>query len=143
MTFHHVDHLLSETERILASTPSPSSFQNYTQDSTPAQRKVTHDCALRVREVMRRILDELGIQPKSPVSGALWATRNHLAFASLAIVEMEPQNMKAYGELSETDEQSLNRITSELNGLLDGLDNFLAQGVDADLPPKTKPQDGA
>ncbi len=130
MTFHHVDHLLSETERILASTHSPSPFQDYTQDSTPAQRKVTHDYVLRVRDTMRRILDELKIPPKSPTSGALWAVRNHLAFAGIAIVEIGPKYMKGYGDLSEADKQTLNRITAELNELLDHLNNALAGGTD-------------
>jgi hypothetical protein len=130
MTFHHVDHLLSETERILASTHSPSPFQEYTQDSTPAQRKVTHDYVLRVRETMRQILHELNIPQKPPTSGALWAARNHLAFAGIAIVEIEPRHMKGYGELSEADKQMLNRITAELNGLLDHLNNALAGGTD-------------
>ncbi|MGA9777505.1 MAG: hypothetical protein WBS33_04475 [Verrucomicrobiia bacterium] len=130
MMFHHVDHLLSEAERILASTHSPSPFQEYTQDSTPAQRKMTHDYVLRVRDTMRRILDELKIPPKSPTSSALWAARNHLAFAGIAIVEIEPRHMKGYGELSEAEKQMLNWITAELNGLLDHLNNALAGGTD-------------
>jgi hypothetical protein len=135
ITFHHVDSLLSEAERILAPSHSPSLSQEYTQDSTAVQRRVTHDYALRVRKTMRRILEELNIPPKPPVSGALWAARNHLAFASLAIVEIGPKHMKAYGELSEADKQTLNRITAELNKLLDGLDQRLAHGMDAGLPP--------
>ena len=47
--------------------------------------------------------------------------------------------MKGYGELSEADKQTLNRITAELNELLGGLDNCLAQGADADSPPGAKP----
>lgn len=138
-TFHHVDHLLAEAERILSrSAGSPSPFQEYTQDSTPAQRKVTHDYVLRVREAMRRILDELKIPPRPPVSGALWAARNRLAFAGFAIVEIDLKHMKAYGELSDADKQTLNRITAELNELLGGLDNYLAQGADADSPPDAK-----
>ena len=139
VTFQHVDNLLSETERILASAHPSSPFQEYTQDSTPAQREVTHDYVLRVRETMRRILDELKIPPTSPISGALWAARNHLAFAGIAIVEIEPGHMKGYGELSEADKQMLNRVTAQLNELLGSLDNCLAQGADADSPPETKP----
>ena len=92
---------------------------------------MTHDYIFRIREAMRRILDELKIPPKPPTSGAVWAARNHLAFASLAIVEIEPKNMKGYGELSEADKQMLNRITAELNELLGGLDNCLAKSADA------------
>jgi hypothetical protein len=141
VTFQHVDNLLSETERILASARPSSPFQEFRQDSTPAQRKVTHDYVLRMRETMRRFLDELKIPPKSPISGALWAARNHLAFAGIAIVDIEPRHIKGYGELSEADKQTLNRITTELNELLGCLDNCLAQGADACSPPDPKPPD--
>jgi hypothetical protein len=139
VTFHHVDHLLSEAERILASAGTPSPFQEYTEDSTPVQRKMTHEYVLRVREAMRRILDELNMPPNPPASGALWAARNHVTFASLAIVEIGPKHMKAYGEVSETDKQTLNRITSELNELLGGLENYLSRGASADSPTDATP----
>ena len=132
-TFQYVDNLLSEADHILASADSPSPFQEYTQDSTPVQRKVTHDYILRVREAMRRVLSELGIPPKPPVSGALWAARNHLAFAGIAIAEIEPEHMLGYGKLSAEDQQTFDRIVAELNSVLNRLNAYLAQGMDADL----------
>jgi hypothetical protein len=63
-TFQYVDNLLSEAERILASAGAASPFQEYSQDTTPIQRKVTHDYIVRVREAMRRILEELKIPLK-------------------------------------------------------------------------------
>ena len=132
-TFQHVDNLLSEADHILASAGSPSPFQEYSQDSTPVQRKVTHDYILRVRETMRRILDGLKIPPKPPVSGALWAARNHLSFAGIAIAEIEPKHMLGYGKLSDEDQQTLDRIVAELNSVLNRLNTYLAQGTDADL----------
>ncbi|MGA9778310.1 MAG: dynamin family protein [Limisphaerales bacterium] len=132
-TFQHVDNLLSEADHILASAGSSSPFQEYSQDSTPVQRKVTHDYILRVRETMRRILDELRIPPKPPVSGALWAARNHTAFAGIAVTELEPEHMLGYGKLSDEDQQTLDRIVAELNSVLNRLNAYLAQGTDADL----------
>jgi hypothetical protein len=100
-TFQHVDNLLSEAEHILISAGSPSPFQEYSPDSTPVQRKVTHDYIVRVRETMRRILEELEIPLKPPICGAIWAARSHLSFASISIAEIEPEPMKGYGKLSE------------------------------------------
>ena len=74
-TFQHVDNLLSEAERIMTSAGSASPFQEYSQDTTPIQRKVTHDYIVRVREAMRRILDELTIPVRGPISGARWAAQ--------------------------------------------------------------------
>jgi GTP-binding protein EngB required for normal cell division len=132
-TFQHVDNLLSEADHILASAGSPSPFQEYSQDSTPVQRKVTHDYILRVREAMRRVLSELGIPPKPPVSGALWAARNHTTFAGIAVTELEPEHMLGYGKLADEDRQTLDRIVAELNSVLNRLNAYLAQGTDADL----------
>ncbi|MGH7990614.1 MAG: dynamin family protein, partial [Limisphaerales bacterium] len=105
----------------------------YSQDSTPVQRKVTHDYILRVRETMRRILEDLKIPPKPPISGALWATRNHTAFAGIAVAEIEPEPMRGYGTLSDADQQTLDKIVAELNVVLNRLNAYLAQGTDADL----------
>jgi len=132
-TFQYVDNLLSEAERIMASAGSASPFQEYSQDTTPIQRKVTHDYVVRVREVMRHILEELNLPPKPPISGALWAARNHTAFAGIAVAEIEPKHMLGYGKLSDEDSQALNKIVAELNAVLNRLNAYLAQGTDADL----------
>jgi GTP-binding protein EngB required for normal cell division len=132
-TFQHVDNLLSEAERILISAGSPSPFQEYSQDSTPVQRKVTHDYIVRVRETMRRILEELEIPLKRPISGAIWAARSHLSFASIAIADIEPRQMEGYGKISDADRQAMNKTVAELNSILNRLGAYLAQGTDADL----------
>lgn len=128
-TFQHVDNLLSEAEHILISAGSPSPFQEYSQDSTPAQREAVHEHIARVRETMRRILEELKIPLKPPISGALWAARSHLAFAGIAVVEIEPKHMEAYGKISETDKQKLDKIAAELNELFGRFGNLLAGKV--------------
>ena len=132
-TFQHVDNLLSEAERIMASAGSGSPFQEYSQDTTPIQRKVTHDYVVRVREAMRRILEELKIPLKPPISGALWAARGHVTFASNAIAEIEPEPMRGYGDLSDEDTRALDRTVAELNAELARIASYLAQGATADL----------
>ena len=132
-TFQHVDNLLSEAERIMASAGSGSPFQEYSQDTTPIQRKVTHDYVVRVREAMRRILEELKIPLKPPISGALWAARGHVTFASNAIAEIEPEPMRGYGDLSDEDTRAMDRTVAELNAELARIASYLAQGATADL----------
>ena len=39
-TFRHIDNLLSEAEHIMATAGGGSPFAEYTQDTTPVQRKV-------------------------------------------------------------------------------------------------------
>jgi hypothetical protein len=130
-TFQYVDNLLSEAERIMASAGSASPFQEYSQDSTPLQRKVTHDSVVRVREAMRGILDELKIHREQPISGAIWAARSHINFAGIAITEMDSEHMRGYGQLSEEEARTMNRIVAELNAELARLAHYLAQGTTA------------
>ena len=132
-TFQYVDNLLSEAERILASAGAASPFQEYSQDTTPIQRKVTHDYIVRVREAMRRILEELKIPLRPPISGALWAARGHLSFAGIAIAEIAPEHMRGYGQFSEDDARTMDSIVAELNAELSRITEYLAQGATADL----------
>jgi len=55
-TFRYIENLLSETEHLLANAGSSSPFAEYTQDSSPVQRKVIHDYIERVHQAMRRAL---------------------------------------------------------------------------------------
>ena len=132
-TFQYVDNLLSEAEHIMASAGSASPFQEHSQDTTPIQRKVTHDYVVRVREAMRRILEELKIPLKPPVSGVLWAARGHLSFAGIAIAEIAPEHMRGYGQFSEDDARTMDSIVAELNAELSRITEYLAQGTTADL----------
>ncbi|HVU26460.1 MAG TPA: hypothetical protein VHG71_01830 [Verrucomicrobiae bacterium] len=141
VTFRHIDRLLSETEHILNSADSPSPFQEYVQDSTPVQRKVAHEHILRVRETMQRMLNDLKIPLKPPGIGALWAAHNHLAFASLAAIELEAKQMKGYGELSDDEQKVFDRISEELCEPLDRLAHYFAHGKEASLPIETKSTD--
>jgi hypothetical protein len=126
-TFQYVDNLLSEAERLMASAGSASPFQEYSQDATAIQRKVTHDYVVRVREAMQRILDELKIPRKQPVSSAIWAARSHINFAGIAIAEIGSKYMRSYGQLSEEDARTMDRIVSELDAELARITNYLAE----------------
>jgi GTP-binding protein EngB required for normal cell division len=133
VTFRHIDNLLSEAEHVLATAGSASPFAEYTQDSTPVQRKVIHDYIQRVREAMARAMADLNLPLPAPVCGALWATRNYVAFAGIAVAEMEPKRMRGYGTLSEPDSKAIDGIVAELNAALDRLTAYLDKGPAADL----------
>ena len=77
-TFQYIDKLLSEAEHTMADAGSPSPFRRHSDDTTPIQRKVTHDYILRIREAMRRVMEELNIAPPAPHSGAVWAAAINL-----------------------------------------------------------------
>ena len=132
-TFCYMDELLGKAEHIMASAGSRSPFQEHADDTTPIQRKVTHDYVVRLREMMRRDLQELRISRPAPVCGALWAAQNAVTFAGIALAEMESKRMGGYGKLSNEAAQKVDAIVAELRTAVEKLSDYLAQGAGADL----------
>jgi GTPase Era involved in 16S rRNA processing len=132
-TFQYIDKLLSEAEHTMADAGSPSPFRMHSNDTTPIQRKVTHDYILRIREAMRRVMDELNIPPSEAHSGAVWAAAINLMFCSISLNELTPERMRAYGPLSSEAAQKLDGIRAELDGLVAKLRSYLGKGAGGDL----------
>ena len=132
-TFQYIDKLLSEAEHTMADAGSPSPFRMHSDDTTPIQRKVTHDHILRIREAMRRVMEELEIPPSEPHSGAVWAAAINLMFCSISLNELTPGRMQAYGPLAAEAAQRLDGIRAELDGLVAKLRSFLGKGAGGDL----------
>src|SRR6266498_3699489 len=132
-TFQYIDKLLSETEHTMADASSPSPFQRHSDDTTPIQRKVTHDYIVRIREAMRRVMKELNIPPSEPHSGAVWAASINLLYCSISLNELTPGRMQAYGPLGPDAADSLDGIRAELDGLVAKLRTYLGKGAGGDL----------
>src|SRR5438105_4275423 len=132
-TFQYMDKLLSEAEHTMADAGSPSPFRITSHDTQPNQRKVTHDYIVRVREAMRRVMEELNIPPPEPHSGAVWAAAINLMFCSISLNELTPERMHAYGPLSPDAADKLDGIRAELDGLVAKLRNFLGKSAGGDL----------
>ena len=132
-TFQYIDKLLSEAEHTMADAGSPSPFQRHSDDTTPIQRKVTHDYILRIREAMRRVMEEFNIAPPEPHSGAVWAAGINLMYCSISLNELTPERMAAYGPLSIESADKLDRVRAELDGLVAKLRGFLGKGARGDL----------
>ena len=132
-TFQYIDKLLLEAEHTMADAGSPSPFRRHSDDTTPIQRKVTHDYILRIREAMRHVMEELNIAPPEPHSGAVWAAAINLMYCSISLNELTPERMRAYGPLSTQAADRLDRIRAELDGLVAKLRGFLGKRAGGDL----------
>jgi len=132
-TFQYIDKLLSEAEHTMTDAGSPSAFRRHSDDTTPIQRKVTHDYIVRIREAMRRVMEELNIPPPEPHSGAVWAAAINLMYCSISLNELTPERMKAYGSLSPEAADRLDAIRAELDGLVAKLRSYLGKGAGGDL----------
>jgi GTP-binding protein EngB required for normal cell division len=132
-TFQYIDKLLSEAEHAMADAGSPSPFRRHSGDTTPIQREVTHDYILRIREAMRRVMEELNIPAPEPHSGAVWAAAINLMYCSISLNELTPERMRAYGSVRTQAADRLDRLRAELDGLVAKLRGFLGKGAGGDL----------
>jgi GTP-binding protein EngB required for normal cell division len=131
--FQYIDQTLAEVERIMASADSPSLFEQYTPDTTPIQRKVAHGYVARIRDAIRRVINELEVPTPRPHCGALWAARTQLMGVSLTLDELRPRYMRGYGALSEQAGQTLEAVYAELRALTAKLENYLTEGAGENL----------
>jgi len=132
-TFQYIDNLLSEAEHTMIDAGSASPFRRHSDDTTPIQRKVTHDYIVRIREAMQRVMEELRIPPPEPHSGAVWAAAINLMYCSISLNELTPERMRAYGLLSPEAADRLDGIRAELDGLVAKLRTYLGKGAGGDL----------
>ncbi len=116
-TFQYIDKLLSEAEDTMTDAGSASSFQRHSDDTTPIQRKVTHDYIVWIREVMQRVMEELHVPPPEPHSGAVWAAAINLMYCSISLNELTPEPMRAYGRLSTELQKHCAKVTASQNAL--------------------------
>lgn len=137
-TFQYIDKLISEADHLMTDAGSPSPFQRHSDDTTPIQRKVTHDYIVRIREAMRRVMEELSIPPPEPHSGAVWAAAINLMYCSISLNELTPDRMQAYGPLSAEAADKLDRIRAELDGLVVKLRSYLGRGAGGDLQQRLR-----
>jgi hypothetical protein len=117
--FRYVDDLLSDIERIMATSMDPQSpFEKYVADIRPAQQKIIAADIAHIRIVMCRILESKGINVKHPGMSALSAIRTAIHFADIAMEEKRPKYMRGYGELTEEAVRELNEVASQMQKLL-------------------------
>lgn len=133
ITFQYIDKLLSEAEHAMSDASSSSPFQEHSDDTTPIQRKVTHDYVMRIREAMRRIMEELEIPPSEPRSGAVWAAGISLMFVSISLSELSGERMRGYGAMSEEAAAALDGVRGEIGSLVNKLSTYLGRGAAGDL----------
>jgi len=118
ITFRHVDKLLSDFASILDVIIPHSPLQQYTNDVEMDLRVIIEKHCALVRQAMHRILEENGILIGKPDRSVLNNINTSVIFADMAIEELRPKYMRGYGKLSNTAEDELNSIATELQGLL-------------------------
>jgi GTP-binding protein EngB required for normal cell division len=131
--FQSVDEMLAEVVRFVDPSQAQSPFSQHRPDATPVQHKVIEDYVARIRERMRRLLEQCGVELPEPHISATWAARTVLTSADIAIEELRPQYMRGYGDLSESTAKELEVLVAELLDLVTRMETYLAHGSGRDL----------
>lgn len=137
-SLQYADKLLSENENVLTAASSGSPFPKYAIDFTPAQARMVRDYATRFRSQMQRILDGLDIAIPGPQFRAIHSIRVDLAFIRIALQESSPSHLSGYGPVPGHLIPELNGFSEELQGLVQQLDTYLAQGPAQNLSARIK-----
>lgn len=133
VTFQYIDKLLLDASHAMEDATSVFPFREHSNDTTPIQRKVVRDYIFRIRDTMRRVMEDIGIMPPQPRSGATWATGVSLTFCSISLSEITAERMRGYGDLTDEAASALAGIRGELGSLIDKLSAYLAEGGSGDL----------
>jgi GTP-binding protein EngB required for normal cell division len=129
----YVDRLLSDIDNILTAADSGSPFSRYTNDLSPALRRVLRDYFTRLRADMLRILDQQHAMPEERPFSTVHSIRTALGFVEISIEELKPEYMRGYGEVPAALVPEINGLVEELQSVVRTLDQALAQGEAGDL----------
>ena len=126
-TLRHVDQLLTQAERVLVSADSASPFASHAPLDPPLQPKVIQDYLRRVRESLRRALEDLHLPRAVPASSTVWTARSHIAQATVGVGELTAEHLSGYGELDANDASLADGVAADLKAALDRLSAYLSQ----------------
>jgi len=125
-TFQYIDKLFSDAELVLSTTKSPSLFKQYVMDASPTQENDIERGIGEVRDLMRRVLESMGIPLEAPRIGAVRAVLSLLVFVDMALEELKAKHMRGYGELTEETSNELDRLVSEMQALIKRTNSLLS-----------------
>jgi hypothetical protein len=113
-SFRHIDGLLKNIEGILDCTQSRSPFPRYQLDIDPQLRLELENQIRTLRGALVSILLQQSIPVPPPSISALHAVGTAADFVELAIDELRPKQMRAYGKLANGTPEVLNGIVDQL-----------------------------
>ncbi len=113
-TFHYIDKLFSDIERVLSTERSDTLFMPHIPDMPPEQQAALLHGIAEFRDLMRRVLDHLGIERPEPQVGALRAVLTAITFADIALEELTSKRMRGYGTVSREASMELEELARSL-----------------------------
>jgi len=142
-TFLHIQSRLNEMEPLLAQGKRPSPLDQYVHDLSPTEAKVVEDYFARIRSTMVSCLEKHGIPIEVHRVSLRWSLETSIAFLSVAVDEVGPDQLRGYGALDDAGRQEVVSIQQELDRLLDRVKAYLSDRLGHNLPERIARLDAA
>jgi hypothetical protein len=133
-TFKHVSELLEQAARVARGDVGP-----FDRQRPDVSREEADRLAALVEEIqarMIRVLERLGIAGPEPETSARWSIRTALLFSDIALSELSPEALRAYGALGEAEGAAIDAAARELRQLVG---HAMHAARDPTPPPKPVP----
>ncbi len=137
-TFKHVSELLDQATRVGRGDVGPFDRQRPDVSREEADRLTA--LVGEIHERMLQALERLGIAGPEPEVSARWSIRTSLLFSDIALSELSPEALRAYGVLGEAEGVAISTAARELRELV----GHAMQAVqDPTVPPRPAPSSEA
>ena len=115
-TFAHVSDLLSGVARAGHGELTP--FDRQLQDLSPDEVRRLTGLVEVIYERMLQGLQRLGVPRDEPEVSARWSVRTALLFSDIALSELSPRSLRAYGALGEGEGEAVTEVAGDLRKLV-------------------------
>jgi len=97
--FANLNSRLDELNAAVERSDSQSVFAKYDNDMTPEDIRAIRAGFAKLRQAMSAQLQDAGIAQNAPRSSLRWLLRVNLTYMAVALADLAPKNLRAYGPL--------------------------------------------
>lgn len=128
-TLAEMDGLLADIESLVAWDGAASPLSRLVRDVMAIQARVTSSVVAQLRDQMGSLLKALEVAPPTPRTGCVWAIRIRLMKVETLLVDLQPAQLRGYGDLPADAASALRAQVAGLERTLRRLSDFLAEGT--------------
>ena len=117
-SFEYIDQLIADAEQILSPARRGCLFPEFPLDVTPAGLEEFERGTTEFRMSIQKVLQRLGLQPRSPYISALKGALTNLILVDIALEELKSRYMRGYGELTREAAEALDDEVSQMQNAI-------------------------
>jgi hypothetical protein len=115
-TFTYVNELLAEILRVGRGEVTP--FDQQRTDVSALEAELLEQAVRAIRTRMLEVLADLGIARPEPDTSARWSARTSLLYADVALSELTPGHLRAYGDIEDREAEAVAQAATGLRKMI-------------------------